>query len=126
MAKKYYAVKVGHQTGIFTEWFGPQGAKAQVDGYSGAKYKGFGVRAHAERYLADQKTVKKPRKRSKPQEFKYPPNRGPKRSNPADIKHLYTGSTPPWEFEEMILCYPDQLRVEAKQLLDQAEQQDAG
>ncbi|MBQ2004700.1 MAG: RNase H1/viroplasmin domain-containing protein, partial [Peptococcaceae bacterium] len=31
--KKYYAVKVGRETGIFTTW---DACKAQVQGYSGA------------------------------------------------------------------------------------------
>ncbi|GAB6907482.1 Ribonuclease H [Desulfosarcina cetonica] len=39
--KKYYAVAVGRQPGIYTQWFGPAGAKAQVDGVVGARYKGF-------------------------------------------------------------------------------------
>jgi len=35
---KYYVVWEGHQTGIFDKW---DKCKKQVDGYTGAKYKGF-------------------------------------------------------------------------------------
>jgi ribonuclease HI len=49
--KKYYAVRRGHRTGIFTEWFGPQGAQAQVEGFAGALYRGFATRAEAQAFL---------------------------------------------------------------------------
>ena len=48
MAKKYYAVKKGHKTGIFTEW---SECEKQVKGYSGAEYKSFGTREEAETYI---------------------------------------------------------------------------
>ena len=35
---KYYAVKKGRKTGIFTTW---DDCKAQVNGYKGAVYKSF-------------------------------------------------------------------------------------
>lgn len=38
MAKKVYAVRVGRKTGLFTSW---AECKAQVDGFMGARYKGF-------------------------------------------------------------------------------------
>jgi ribonuclease HI len=38
LAKKYYVVWKGRETGIFTNW---AQCKAQVDGFSGAKYKAF-------------------------------------------------------------------------------------
>ena len=42
MAKKnYYAVVNGRQPGIYTSWFGPEGAEAQIKGFTGARYKGF-------------------------------------------------------------------------------------
>lgn len=47
--KKYYAVKRGRMTGIFTSW---DACKAQVQGYSGAVYKGFATEAEAKAYLA--------------------------------------------------------------------------
>ncbi len=46
-AKKVYAVRKGHKTGIFETW---EECKAAVDGYSGAEYKGFPSRAEAESY----------------------------------------------------------------------------
>ena len=48
MAGKYYAVAVGREPGIYTEW--PL-AKEQVDGFPGAMYKGFRDRAEAEVWL---------------------------------------------------------------------------
>jgi len=39
--KKFYAVARGRNPGIFTAWFGPSGAQAQVRGFRGAVYKGF-------------------------------------------------------------------------------------
>lgn len=49
MAKKFYAVKVGRQTGIFRTW--PECQK-QVTGFQGAKFKGFATLAEAQRWLA--------------------------------------------------------------------------
>ena len=51
MAKKYYAVKRGKVPGIYTEWFGADGAKAQVDGFTGARYKGFATLIEAEEFM---------------------------------------------------------------------------
>lgn len=48
MAEKYYAVKRGLKTGIFTTW---EECKASVSGYSGAAYKSFKTKAEAETYL---------------------------------------------------------------------------
>lgn len=44
MAKKFYAVKEGRVPGIYQSW---EECKAQVDGYSGAVYKGFSTDAEA-------------------------------------------------------------------------------
>ena len=46
--KKYYAVKAGRETGIFTTW---DACKAQVQGYSGAVYKSFATLEEAQAYL---------------------------------------------------------------------------
>ncbi|WP_116106748.1 viroplasmin family protein [Lewinella sp. IMCC34191] len=43
--KKYYVVWMGHRPGIYTDW---ESAKQQIEGYKGAKYKGFPDRAQAE------------------------------------------------------------------------------
>lgn len=48
MAKKYYAVKKGRNTGIFTSW---EPCRASVTGYSGAQYKSFSTLEEAEDYL---------------------------------------------------------------------------
>lgn len=45
---KYYAVKIGRQTGIFSSW---AECEAQVKGYPGAKFKSFGMQELAEEYL---------------------------------------------------------------------------
>lgn len=47
-AKKVYAVRKGHRTGIFETW---DECKAAVDGFPGAEYKSFSNRAEAEVYL---------------------------------------------------------------------------
>ena len=52
MAKKknnFYAVKQGKNPGIYKTW---DECKAQVEGFSGALYKGFSTRKEAEIYLS--------------------------------------------------------------------------
>ena len=44
MAKKYYAVRKGFKPGIYTTW---EECKKNVDGFSGAEYKGFMTREEA-------------------------------------------------------------------------------
>jgi len=68
--KKYYAVRRGHRTGIFTEWFGAQGAQAQVKGFAGAQYRGFATRAEAQAFLEGSPPPAKPtpRQETSPQE----------------------------------------------------------
>ena len=42
MAKlKIYAVARGREVGLFTNWAGPNGAQAQIEGFSKALYKSF-------------------------------------------------------------------------------------
>lgn len=48
-AKKYYAVKKGKVTGVFTEW---AECRNSVDGFPGAEYKGFATREEAVAYLS--------------------------------------------------------------------------
>lgn len=52
---KYYAVKKGRKTGIYTTW---QECKEQVDGYSGAIYKSFALKQEAENFLNDKASSK--------------------------------------------------------------------
>ena len=47
---KYYAVRKGHQTGIFNDW--PTCQKA-VKGYSGAEFKSFKTKKEAEDGIRD-------------------------------------------------------------------------
>ena len=49
MAKKYYAVAKGKTPGIYLTW---NDCKAQVDGFSGAVYKGFATVQEAEEFVA--------------------------------------------------------------------------
>ena len=44
MAKKYYVVWNGNETGLFDSW---TECKIAVEGYPGARYKGFGSREEA-------------------------------------------------------------------------------
>lgn len=57
MAKKYYAVKNGNGgvSGIYTSW--PE-CKAQVDGVSGVRYKGFQTLEEAEAFLRGENSAK--------------------------------------------------------------------
>ena len=49
MAKKFYAVRTGRQTGIFTSW---DDCRRQVTGFAGASFKGFETREEAEAFLS--------------------------------------------------------------------------
>jgi ribonuclease HI len=48
VAKKYYAVKVGRNTGIYSTW---NECKEQVNGYPGALYKSFPTETEADNYI---------------------------------------------------------------------------
>ena len=48
MAKKYYAVRVGHNPGIYVTW---SDCEVQVKGFSGAQYKSFPTEAEAKAYM---------------------------------------------------------------------------
>ncbi len=52
---KYYAVKNGLKTGIFTSW---KECREYVDGFSGAEYKSFARKSEAQEYLGIQKPKK--------------------------------------------------------------------
>lgn len=51
MPSKYYAVRVGRQTGIYRTW---DAAKKQVSGFSGAQYKSFTSAAEAQAFMGGQ------------------------------------------------------------------------
>lgn len=48
MAKKYYAVRSGRETGIFENW---NECKRLITGFKGAEYKGFMTLSEAEEYM---------------------------------------------------------------------------
>ena len=48
MAKKYYAVRVGHNPGIYVNW---SDCEVQVKGFPGAQYKSFPTEAEAKAYM---------------------------------------------------------------------------
>ena len=51
MAKKqYYVVIKGRVPGIYNDW---ESCKSQVNGFKGAKYKGFKTAQEAQQYIAD-------------------------------------------------------------------------
>ena len=52
--KKYYAVAIGKNPGIYHEWYGEGGAEAQVRGFPGARFKGFTTHSEAAKYLEAQ------------------------------------------------------------------------
>jgi viroplasmin and RNaseH domain-containing protein len=56
MAKKIYAVRKGHKTGIFDTW---DECKAAIDGFSGAEFKSFGNINDAEAYLKNEDVAQK-------------------------------------------------------------------
>lgn len=53
MARKYYAIRQGRKTGIFTSW---DETKNYVSGYTNAEYKSFSSMADAEQYLDNQQS----------------------------------------------------------------------
>jgi ribonuclease HI len=53
--KQYYVVVRGHKPGIYEEWFGENGAAAQIEGFRGALHKGFHRREDAVAWLKDLK-----------------------------------------------------------------------
>ncbi|KAJ2898767.1 hypothetical protein MKZ38_003677 [Zalerion maritima] len=59
---KFYAVRAGHQRGVFNTW---SECQTQTSGYSGAVYKAFTTREDAEAFVAG----KNPRKEDEPTRF---------------------------------------------------------
>ena len=70
MPKKVYAVRAGRACGIFTTW---DECKKQVDGYAGARYKGFTDVAEALAWLNGEKRPAGPKRPSAPSRLsRYP------------------------------------------------------
>ena len=51
--KKFYAVARGRKPGIYDQWFGEGGAKANIDGFSNAVFKKFSTLEDAASWLKD-------------------------------------------------------------------------
>lgn len=49
--KKWYGVAVGKKPGIYETWFGKGGAHEQIEGFKGARYKGFASYEEAEAFV---------------------------------------------------------------------------
>ncbi len=49
--KKYYAVAEGHKPGIYDRWYGENGAKINIDGFSNAVFKKFSTLEDAKSWL---------------------------------------------------------------------------
>ena len=60
MAKKYYVVWKGRETGIFNTW---DKCKSLVDGYSGARYKSYGTLESAQAAFQNKKPAAKKQKK---------------------------------------------------------------
>ncbi|GAB4469554.1 MAG: ribonuclease HI [Anaerolineales bacterium] len=58
--KSIYLVLKGRQTGVYQEWDGTQGAKAQVEGYAGAIFKSFYTSEEATNWLKSQSVTPLP------------------------------------------------------------------
>lgn len=81
MAKKFYVVKQGRNPGIYDNW---ADCKAQVDGFSGAVYKGFATSKEAQQFLI-QKDVPDKLQTDK----KVPWNREPSRQTEDNAVSIY-------------------------------------
>ncbi len=51
---KTYAVVRGHKPGLYTQWFGPDGAEAQIKGFPNALHKSFSSFPEAEEWFSKQ------------------------------------------------------------------------
>ena len=49
--KKYYAVVKGLNPGIYTKWYGKNGAANQVIKFSGALFEGFEIEGEAKEFM---------------------------------------------------------------------------
>jgi ribonuclease HI len=57
-SKKYYAVSRGIRPGIYTAWFGAEGAEVQIRGVAGALYRGFASLSEARQWLENPVSAK--------------------------------------------------------------------
>ena len=87
MPKKIYAVRNGRQTGLFTTWAECQ---KQVNGYAGARFKGFTNAEEAMRWLSGDDTAASPSARVSAHHPVHPPKSQPlHRTNPSNADQDY-------------------------------------
>lgn len=95
--KKFYAVAAGRVPGIYSRWFGDTGAHAQVHGFPGAVYKGFGTYEEARAFMD-----------SPPKPFRRKPSAGNGRSKTAAGKAPKNEAPPPPAVDgDRIVIYTD-------------------
>jgi len=58
-AKRFYAVAIGREPGVYTDW--PE-AQKQVEGFPGARHKGFMIYSDAEEFLEYEQNKEEERK----------------------------------------------------------------
>lgn len=78
--KRYYAVREGRSTGIFSDWLS---AKDQVDGFRGSVYKGFETLAEAEAFMGCRPREATPTRDYMPSHRPYQPEQVSPDSSPA-------------------------------------------
>ncbi len=61
--EKFYAIKIGRRPGIYREWYGENGAEAQIKGFPNAIHKSFPTREDAEVFLRSN-VKKRPRRKA--------------------------------------------------------------
>ncbi len=82
--KKFYAVARGRNTGIFTAWFGPGGAEAQIKEFPGARYKGFPTIEEARLWLTEMTAGSPHTQKPKPEAKKSTPAKAAHEPEPSD------------------------------------------
>jgi ribonuclease HI len=89
--KKYYAVAIGRQPGIYTQWYGKTGAHAQIDGFQGARYKGFATIEEARAFVREHSSANNaiPRKKGPVKRAK-DTSRATQAADCSDRKIIYT------------------------------------
>lgn len=80
MAKKYYAVRVGHNPGIYVTW---SDCKMQVKGFPGAQYKSFPTEVEAKAYMGSINIPKSARNK--------PTRTGTKKTSASTSKRMSVG-----------------------------------
>ena len=80
MAKKYYAVRVGHNPGIYVTW---SDCEMQVKGFPGAQYKSFPTEVEAKAYMGAINTPKSARNK--------PTRTGTKKTSASTSKRMSVG-----------------------------------